>query len=198
MSTADQQAPLSVTLREIQEILNTFQRSSWTSLRLEIAGMRITADKNGVPQAEEAAPAAPAAASAEPPAARTSSGGPPPVPAARSPEPAPAPDGPQPPATQAGPAGPSRGAAAPSEEGLVEVKSPAVGTFWVAPSPGAPPFVEIGQTVSAGQQLAIVEVMKLMNPVFSPCAGEVVAALARNADLVEFDQVLFLIRPADE
>jgi biotin carboxyl carrier protein len=83
------------------------------------------------------------------------------------------------------------------EAGLVEVRSPAVGAFWVAPSPGASPFVAVGQTVAADEQLAIVEVMKLMNPVVAPRAGEIVQICARNSDLVEYDQVLFLLRPAD-
>jgi biotin carboxyl carrier protein len=75
------------------------------------------------------------------------------------------------------------------------VRSPAVGSFWVAPSPGEAPFVQVGDTVGEDQQLAIVEVMKLMNPVVTPVAGEVVEVCAANADLVEYDQVLFWIRP---
>lgn len=82
-------------------------------------------------------------------------------------------------------------------EGVVAVRSPAVGAFWVAPSPGASPFVQQGQTVEADEQLAIVEVMKLMNPVVAPEGGEVVQVCARNGELVEFDQVLFLIMPAN-
>jgi acetyl-CoA carboxylase biotin carboxyl carrier protein len=78
---------------------------------------------------------------------------------------------------------------------LVAVRSPAVGAFWVAPSPGAPPFVEVGQRVAADEQLAIVEVMKLMNSVSAPRAGEIVQVCAANSDLVEYDQVLFLLRP---
>ncbi|MBW0099272.1 acetyl-CoA carboxylase biotin carboxyl carrier protein subunit, partial [Pseudonocardia sp. KRD-184] len=74
---------------------------------------------------------------------------------------------------------------------------PAVGAFWVAPSPGEPPFVEVGSNVGENEQLAIVEVMKLMNPVVTPRAGVVVQVLAANAEMVEYDQVLFLIRPSD-
>jgi biotin carboxyl carrier protein len=73
-----------------------------------------------------------------------------------------------------------------------------VGVFWVAPSPGQPPFVELGQVVARDEQLAIVEVMKLMNPVVAPVAGTVVRMCAANAELVEYDQVLFWIRPDDE
>lgn len=81
------------------------------------------------------------------------------------------------------------------ETGLATVTSPTVGEFWVAPDPGSPPFVEVGAHVAAGDQLGIVEVMKLMNPVITDVAGEVVAVRARNADMVEFGQTLFLIRP---
>ena len=80
--------------------------------------------------------------------------------------------------------------------GCVAVNSPAVGSFWVAPSPGQPPFVQVGQTVAEDEQLGIVEVMKLMNPVLSPTAGEVVEVCAANAELVEYEQVLFWIRPS--
>ena len=55
--------------------------------------------------------------------------------------------------------------------GCVAVRSPAVGAFWVAPGPGQPPFVEVGQTVAQDEQLAIVEVMKLMNPVVATARG---------------------------
>jgi biotin carboxyl carrier protein len=72
-----------------------------------------------------------------------------------------------------------------------------VGSFWVAPSPGQPPFVQVGQMVAEEEQLAIVEVMKLMSPVLASTAGEVVEVCAANAELVEYEQVLFWIRPSD-
>jgi acetyl-CoA carboxylase biotin carboxyl carrier protein len=81
--------------------------------------------------------------------------------------------------------------------GLTAVRSPAVGAFWVAPAPGQPPFVEVGQSVAEGDQMAIVEVMKLMNPVLASAAGEVVAVAATDAEMVEYEQVLFWVRPAD-
>jgi acetyl-CoA carboxylase biotin carboxyl carrier protein len=99
-------------------------------------------------------------------------------------------------------AGPARGApgtavSAVDTTGCVAVRSPAVGAFWTAPSPGEPPFVRVGDPVAADQQLAIVEVMKLMNPVVASTAGEVVQVCAENAALVEYEQVLFWIRPSD-
>jgi acetyl-CoA carboxylase biotin carboxyl carrier protein len=77
---------------------------------------------------------------------------------------------------------------------LLSVTAPVVGTFYVASEPGAPPFVQAGDRVSAGQTVGIVEAMKLMNPVKTERAGEVIEVVAANADPVEFDQVLVLIR----
>jgi acetyl-CoA carboxylase biotin carboxyl carrier protein len=73
------------------------------------------------------------------------------------------------------------------------VKSPMVGTFYRAPSPGAPPFVEIGQSVSKGQTLCIIEAMKLLNEIESDVSGTVKAILVENGQPVEYGQPLFLI-----
>ena len=81
------------------------------------------------------------------------------------------------------------------EEGLHTVKSPIVGTFYEAPSPGAPPFVKVGDTVELGQVLCIVEAMKLLNEIESDVAGEIVKKLANNGQPIEYGQELFVIRP---
>jgi acetyl-CoA carboxylase biotin carboxyl carrier protein len=81
------------------------------------------------------------------------------------------------------------------EEGLHMVKSPIVGTFYEAPSPGAPPFAKVGDTVEVGQVLCIVEAMKLLNEIESDVAGEVVKKLASNGQPIEYGQDLFVIRP---
>jgi acetyl-CoA carboxylase biotin carboxyl carrier protein len=81
------------------------------------------------------------------------------------------------------------------ETGLHEVKSPIVGTFYEAPSPGAPPFVKVGDAVQTGQVLCIIEAMKLMNEIEADVSGEIVKRLVSNAQPVEYGQVLFLIRP---
>jgi acetyl-CoA carboxylase biotin carboxyl carrier protein len=91
--------------------------------------------------------------------------------------------------------GPSAPAPAAEEEGLHNVKSPIVGTFYESPSPGAPPFIKPGDHVAAGQVLCIVEAMKLMNEIESDIAGEVVKALVANGQPVEYGQPLFAIRP---
>jgi acetyl-CoA carboxylase biotin carboxyl carrier protein len=82
-----------------------------------------------------------------------------------------------------------------AEEGLNTVKSPIVGTFYEAPSPGAPPFVAVGDTVEVGQVLCIVEAMKLLNEIESDVAGEIVKKLASNGQPIEYGQELFVIRP---
>jgi acetyl-CoA carboxylase biotin carboxyl carrier protein len=81
------------------------------------------------------------------------------------------------------------------EEGLHLVKSPIVGTFYEAPSPGAPPFVKVGDSVEVGQVLCIVEAMKLLNEIESDVAGEIVKKLATNGQPIEYGQELFAIRP---
>jgi len=81
------------------------------------------------------------------------------------------------------------------EESLHMVKSPIVGTFYEAPSPGAPPFIKPGDTIAEGQVLCIVEAMKLLNEIESDVAGEVVKILATNGQPIEYGQELFAIRP---
>jgi acetyl-CoA carboxylase biotin carboxyl carrier protein len=73
------------------------------------------------------------------------------------------------------------------------LKSPMVGTFYRAPSPGSPPFVEIGQSVAKGQTLCIIEAMKLLNEIESDVSGTVKAILVENGQPVEYGQPLFLI-----
>lgn len=73
------------------------------------------------------------------------------------------------------------------------VKSPMVGTIYLAPEPGAAPFVRPGDMVSQGQTLLIVEAMKTMNPIGAPKAGKVVKVLVENEEPVEFGQPLAII-----
>jgi acetyl-CoA carboxylase biotin carboxyl carrier protein len=74
------------------------------------------------------------------------------------------------------------------------VKSPIVGTYYDAPAPGAPPFVQVGDTVAVGQVLCIIEAMKLMNEIESDGAGEVIKKFVQNGQAVEYGQPLFAIR----
>ncbi len=86
-------------------------------------------------------------------------------------------------------------AAVEDESGLHIVRSPIVGTYYESPSPGAPAFVKVGDSVNAGQVLCIVEAMKLMNEIETEVAGEIVKMYAKNAQPVEYGQPLYAIRP---
>jgi len=99
------------------------------------------------------------------------------------------------PATAAPAAAPAEPAAAAKPSGHT-VKSPMVGTFYRTPSPGAKAFVEVGQTVKAGQVLCIIEAMKMLNQIECDKNGVIAAILAENEKPVEFDQPLFVIDPA--
>ncbi len=82
------------------------------------------------------------------------------------------------------------------EEGLHQVTSPIVGTFYRAPNPDADPYVKVGDFVEKGQVLCIVEAMKLMNEIESDVSGTIVKVFPENAQPVEFGEPLFAIRPA--
>jgi acetyl-CoA carboxylase biotin carboxyl carrier protein len=81
-------------------------------------------------------------------------------------------------------------------ENLHLLRSPIVGTFFAAPSPDAPPFVNVGDRVHVGQVLCIVEAMKLMNEIESEFAGEIVRIHAENGQPVEYGQLLYTIKPS--
>ena len=82
------------------------------------------------------------------------------------------------------------------EEDFVVVTAPIVGTFYEASSPDAPPFVEVGDTVAAGQVLCIIEAMKLMNEIEAETAGVIEKKFVSNAQPVEFAEALFAIKPS--
>jgi acetyl-CoA carboxylase biotin carboxyl carrier protein len=123
-----------------------------------------------------------------------------PVPAAAVPEPRylavhPAPVVPHAPTATGAEAGLAVPVPAAPAEDLHAVHSPIVGTFYEAPSPGAPPFVKVGDRVEAGQVLCIVEAMKLMNEIECDVAGEIVKKFVTNGQPIEYGQELFAIRP---
>jgi acetyl-CoA carboxylase biotin carboxyl carrier protein len=78
----------------------------------------------------------------------------------------------------------------------IQIKSPMIGTFYRAPSPDSPAFIEAGDTVAVGQIVCIVEAMKLMNEIKSEVKGKVVEVLVENGQPVEFGQPLFTLEPA--
>ena len=98
------------------------------------------------------------------------------------------------PVRQAEQAAPS-GASEKSSAKTIDIKAPMVGTFYRAPSPESPPYVEAGQVVEPGQVVCIIEAMKLMNEIKSEIRGKVVEVLVENAEPVEFGQSMFIIEP---
>ncbi len=83
-----------------------------------------------------------------------------------------------------------------SESNTLEIKSPMVGTFYAAPSPGAKPYVTVGTKIKPDDVVCIVEAMKLMNEIKAEVGGKVVQVLVENADSIEFGQTLFTVEPA--
>lgn len=83
-----------------------------------------------------------------------------------------------------------------ADQPVTHVEAPLVGVFYRRPGPGDPPFVEPGQRVEAGQQVAIVEAMKMMNSVVCTVSGTVVDILVPDGDVVEFGQRLIVIEPS--
>ena len=81
-----------------------------------------------------------------------------------------------------------------SSRGAIET-APMVGVFYAAPSPGEAPFVKIGQTISAGETLGIIEAMKIMNPIEATQSGVIEEILVKNGDIIQFGQPLFRFRP---
>ena len=162
--------------RAMKALLDAFDRSDWQEMTVSVGPDTLHVSRQA--GRDGAAAPAPLATPAPPAAAE-----PAPAAAPSPPDGAPAPRRrPPPPVTQA--PGP----------GTV-VESPSVGLFWRAPSPGAPPFVEVGGRVAAGDTVAIVEVMKLMNHVTAPVAGLVTSILVENGATVEYGQALVTIDP---
>jgi acetyl-CoA carboxylase biotin carboxyl carrier protein len=94
----------------------------------------------------------------------------------------------------AAPAAPAAAAAAPAADTFADaVKSPMVGTVYLAPEPGAANFAAVGSAVKAGDTILIIEAMKVMNPIVAPAAGTLKAVHVENSQPVEFDQPLFTI-----
>ena len=103
----------------------------------------------------------------------------------------------QAPAQVAAPQQPQAEVAPPSDKSnYVEVKSPMIGTFYKSANPESAPFVSVGDSVSAGQTVCIIEAMKLFNEIESEVSGTIVKILIDNATPVEYDQPLFLVDPS--
>jgi len=161
-----------MTVDEIKEILELMREHELAEFELQRDGETLRLRKHSPPQWSGPMPVMPAAA-LHPPAAS-------PAPAAHAPSGADAP------------------VLEPASEDvdLAIVKSPIVGTFYRAAEPGAPPFVDTGQTVKKGQVLCIIEAMKLMNEINAECDGEIVKVYVENGQAVQYGERLFAIRPS--
>ncbi len=155
-----------MTNEEIQQLIRLAQESRVAELEVQRGENRVRIRLSGV--IAEAAPAAVTEVAAAPTPA-----------AARPAPPAPAPPSDDP----------------LSDPSLIMIKSPIVGTFYESPSPDAAPFVKVGDTVSVGKVLCIIESMKLMNEIESEYAGTIVAKLVSNTKPVEYGEALFALKP---
>jgi acetyl-CoA carboxylase biotin carboxyl carrier protein len=171
---------MSLSSDEIRQVLKALQDSDWDHAEVSVGDVTLTVSRNGwtpgppVP-ASAPAPQAPATAPANPAPAQV----------------APAPVT-EPVTAAAPPTGPVTPDPAPSGDHVIA--SPTIGVFWRSPSPGAPPFVEVGSAVAAGDTLGIVEVMKLMTNITSDLAGVVTAIYPENSAGVEAGTPLFAIK----
>jgi acetyl-CoA carboxylase biotin carboxyl carrier protein len=84
---------------------------------------------------------------------------------------------------------------APAGKKTVDIKSPMIGTFYRSSTPDSPPFVSVGDKITKGQTVCIIEAMKLFNEIESEVSGTIVKAMLENASPVEYDQVLFVVEP---
>ncbi|HSP66136.1 MAG TPA: acetyl-CoA carboxylase biotin carboxyl carrier protein [Bryobacteraceae bacterium] len=162
-----------MTIEEIKELLDLFNSSGVGELELEQDGTRIRIRKAGETPEYVVSPSSgsqPQEIVASPASSGTAAA-----------------------ATGLGTAHATPQAAA--DAGTELVKSPIVGTYYDASSPGAPPFVNVGDTVEPGQVLCIIESMKLMNEIEAEIAGVVAAKLVENGRPVEYGEALFSIRP---
>jgi acetyl-CoA carboxylase biotin carboxyl carrier protein len=157
---------MSFSHEDVQRLLQLLDGSQFDELQLETEGIKLSLRRNGAGSSF-----APLTSSATPVALQR-------------------------PVIATEPASPAQPAAKPSSDPtLLEIRAPMLGTFYGAPKPGAEPFATVGGRVEANTAVAIIEVMKLMNSISAGVAGVVVEVLARDGDLVEFDQVLMRVRP---
>ena len=175
---------MSLTHSDIAEIIRLVDQSTLDEFVVEIGDLKVEVRRKGAMPAAPSTPAAPALPAS--PAPTT------PAPTTPAPQPAASPETAV--ATQ------DREPAAPGEpalgEGQIAVRSPMVGTFYQRPSPDEPPYVEVGSEVEVDAPLCLVEVMKLYTTIYARTRGRIARICANDAELVEYDQILFIIDPA--
>jgi acetyl-CoA carboxylase biotin carboxyl carrier protein len=153
--------------RDVEALVRIFDESDWDELRVAIGGTEIYLSKNPESRLQPVAAAVPHS------------------------------DGRAASSAVAGAAAPvgRKSAAQTIPDGMALVRAPNLGTFYRAPKPGASPYVAVGQKVEASTEVCLIEVMKLFTSVRAGVTGTVREVLAEDAQLVEFDQPLFLIEP---
>lgn len=178
---------MGLTAADLRALLDAFETSTWQEMTVEVGDDRLHVSRRTNPARDHGA--APTPTNGTPPG-RQLDGGPAAVPA-----PAAA-------TTTAGAATSdvsavgTDGAAAPAPAARgVPITAPSVGVFWRSPSPGAPPFIEVGSSVAPEDTVGILEIMKLMKPIAAGVAGTVSTVLVENGAPVEFGQALLLVEP---
>lgn len=159
--------------KEIQDLIDFISKSGLDEVNIETEEFKIKVRKNSETKSKNFYTTAPAA------------------PAPQQSAPSPAPSSP----------GPSQESSSPAPEAdsdakYLPVKSPMIGTFYRSASPEDGPFIQVGDKITAGQTVCIVEAMKLFNEIESEISGTVVKVLVDNASPVEYDQPLFLVDPS--
>jgi len=164
--------------KEILDLLRFLSKSDFTEVTIEGANWKLSVRRGGgapvVVSTPVSAPQAPVPVPVSLPAAPAV-----PLPAGPAAEPARAPS-PEPP-----------------KKNTVYIRSPMVGTFYRAPAPDKPPYVQVGDIIQKGQVVCIIEAMKLFNEIQSEVSGKVVRILVENAQPVEYDQPLFEVEPTE-
>lgn len=156
--------------QDIQQLIDFISQSGLDEVNIETSDLKISVKRYGT--------GAPVSASAQPvPAA--------PTPAVSTPAPMPT----------AAPTPASAPVAKTDTSNYTTIKSPMIGTFYRSANPESPMFAEVGDTVSEGKVVCIIEAMKLFNEIESEIAGRIVKVLVENATPVEYDQPLFLVEP---
>jgi len=156
-------------IKQIQELVKLINKTSIGEITIEEDGTRITIKQKKEPSQKiytQGAPMAAPAGTAAQPAASAAS------------------------------APPAAAPAAPKEDNLVTIKSPMIGTFYRQAGPGKPIFINVGDEVTPGKTVCIIEAMKLFNEIESEVKGKIVKVLVEDASPVEYDQPLFLVEPA--
>ncbi len=172
---------MELTSEDVLEIMKILENSNFGELRLEMKGLKLVVGRGGKPAfpGKDSRPADTPGVSGEPPGGNKTAG------------------------ANVGkeissPLPPPRVAEGLSEDNYLPIKAPVLGTFYATPKPGAPPFVRLGQLVAEDDVVCLIEVMKLFNTVKAGIRGQIVKICVEQAQMVEFQQTLFLVEKVSE